>query len=189
MDELLTCHISTKERADHYAEFFEKLIAIAGTPSLVLELACGLNPIAWYRHSNIRPVTHIVSDISDVDCAQLQHWFEINDLSAKAVPLDLVKHAVQLSDSPFNQRFDMCIMLKTLDTLEYQKRYVTYDLLKRINARWIVASFPLQSVRRVQMDRSSKINWFEKMLARCEMTFVTFEIPGEVVYVCQRADS
>ncbi|HLP79387.1 MAG TPA: hypothetical protein VK158_02030 [Acidobacteriota bacterium] len=176
---ILDSHLSTKERLPYYKEFFQKILDITGQPKKILDLACGLNPIAYYAFSN-KKTQYVAIDVAQMQA--MQGFFDFNKLPAKAVSIDLIHQLALLSE--YKETFDVCFLLKTLDTLESQKLYVTYDVIKAVKAKYYVASFPIKNVKGMQMDRTSKINWFEKMLPRLGLTWKTIEFDTEVVYIC-----
>jgi len=187
--ELLHSHLSTKERVENYGAFFDLVIENCGKPKSVLDLACGLNPVAYYHYAdftNSKKTQYLCNELSDLDCQQLNSFFANNKLPASAVSFDLVREFEILTQPPFNQKFDICFLLKALDTLESQKLYVTYDIIKRVDAKFFVATFPNQSMSGKQMKRSAQINWFEKMLPRLGLSFTRHELGNEVVYICKK---
>lgn len=188
--ELLNSHLSTKERVVSYEMFFDLVFTKCGKPSSVLDLACGLNPVAFYYYnSEMKNINYVCSELSDLDVQQLNYFFKNNKLSAHAMAFDLVREISELefaSVANKGKQFDICFLLKALDTLEHQKLYVTYDIIKRINAKWIVASFPNQSMRGARMQRSSQIHWFEKMCPRLGLTFERIDCGAEVIYFCKK---
>ena len=196
MDELLQTHLSTKERISIYPELLaliqnmlQKINCNLSGESVidsVLDLACGLNPIAYYYFTKSIKTRFVCNEQSDLDCAQLNTFFQNNHLPANAHSFDLVRETTKLQLAPLDQKYDVCFLLKTLDTLESQRLYVTYDVLKNIRARLIVASFPIRSIRGKRMDRSEQIFWFEKMLGRLEFKFTRQVIGDEVFYFCNK---
>ena len=176
---VLESHLSTKERLADYETFFTDLESEFGKPTSVLDLACGLNLVAYYYYTKNLDTKYLANELSEIECEQLQSFLNYNNIDAKAVAFDCVKE----TDSIPAQKFDWCFLLKALDTFEYQKKYITYDILKSINATVIIASFPIQNIRGMGMQRDPKINWFEKMLERGEYQFKTRELGGEVIYI------
>jgi 16S rRNA (guanine(1405)-N(7))-methyltransferase len=45
---LFALHGSTRERLAHVFECYDKIFSICGSPSSVLDIACGLNPLSFY---------------------------------------------------------------------------------------------------------------------------------------------
>ena len=44
---VLNLHASTAERVPHLAQFYDKLFSVIGKPQIILDLACGLHPLAF----------------------------------------------------------------------------------------------------------------------------------------------
>ncbi len=179
---ILQSHVSTKERLPYYEEFFFQIFTITGNPSSILDLACGLHPVAYYHFTKLTQTTYTACELSEVECEQLQDFFDSNGFKAKAQALNIVKEYETIPKA----HYDVCFLLKTLDTCEHQRRYITYDILKAIHANFIVASFPIQNVKGIKMNRDSTIHWFEKMIQRLDFHFKTIEFEGEIVYILQK---
>lgn len=45
--ELLAAHTSTRERLQHYAEFYERFFELVGAPSTLLDVGCGMHPLSY----------------------------------------------------------------------------------------------------------------------------------------------
>jgi len=45
--ELLAAHTSTRERLEHYAEFYERFFELVGAPSTLLDVGCGMHPLSY----------------------------------------------------------------------------------------------------------------------------------------------
>ncbi len=180
---ILQTHLSTKERLLYYDDFFNVIFShIPYFVKSILDLACGLNPIAYYYYTKNIDMKYVCSEFSEIDVKQLQSFFSAQKLPAKAICFDLVREYHKIP----SQQFDVCFLLKTLDTCETQKKYVTYDILKHIQAKTFVVSFPYQNVKGIVMKRSTIINWFEKMVSRLDLTFEKIEFLGEIVYICTK---
>lgn len=177
---ILSSHVSTNERSPYYQQFFDAVFALTGKPESVLDIACGLNPVAFYEYTKLTTVRYVANELSPKDAAQLDSFFELNNVPGTAIGFN----AVSDLDKYPKDSFDMCFLLKALDTLERQKRYITYDILDKIDAQYIVATFPRSNVKGVKNHRGDEIMWFEKMLARAELQFHRILFPSEVCYIC-----
>ena len=88
-DELLMTHQSTKERLPSYGMFYERIFAITGKPRRVLDLGCGMNPVA-YEYLGCKPV-YAACDISSEDMAFLNAFFKRHAIPGEAFVGDLLK--------------------------------------------------------------------------------------------------
>lgn len=179
---LLESHLSTKERVPYYADFFTVIFALTGEPKSILDLAGGLNVLAYYHYSQGK-ASYVANELSAQDCAQLNAFFARNKLPAEAISFDVVSEMDKIP----SQKFDVCFLLKALDTLERQKRYCSYDILDKINAKFIVATFPRVSVKGVATKRGDEVNWFLKVIERKGLTYHKLLFESEICYVCFRA--
>lgn len=178
---LLESHKSTQERLSFYSRFFEEIFKITGAPTSVLDLACGYNPIAFYEFTTLRTTQYVCQDIFDGKV--LQDYFKNNSYDATYKPFDIIKNLDELRNKPFSHIFDICFLLKSLDTLESQSLHFSYDLFDAIRAKYIVVSFPTINVKGELLQRSSH-NWFIKVLQRKNYSHTKIVFPNEVVYVC-----
>jgi 16S rRNA (guanine(1405)-N(7))-methyltransferase len=185
IDEILNSHLSTKERMQFYDYFFKIIFEETKEPKKILDIACGLNPLAFFRFSNLKDVNYICNEMSEIDAQHLNKFFKNNKINGKCYPFNFVKE-LKNNINLINDKYDVCFLLKALDTFETQKKYITYDILDNINASFIIASFPFQSINQKNMSRGFKISWFEKMLLRKEFSYKTINFPNEIVYILEK---
>ena len=178
---ILSSHISTKERMESYAQFWEQILSLTNHPQSILDIGCGLNPVAYFFYTKAISTQYTACELSEYDAAQLESFFIVNNLrGANAVAFDAVRDL----DAYPTQEYDVVLLLKALDTFERQKRYITYDILDRLHAKFIVATFPRSTVKGRRTDRGDQIMWFEKMLARKELSFSRVLLASEIAYIC-----
>lgn len=169
-------HASTRERVPQLEAFYDGLRAVIGEPASVLDLACGMNPLA-------RPWMHLAEGAA-------YHAFDIDSqlavFLASALELMGGAGAVGVCDleAPFTvPRAEAAFLLKTAPCLGISLA----ELLPRIPAAVVVVSFPTRSLgRRAKGMGASYARQFEAALADCDhRQRGTFEVPGELVYVVQ----
>lgn len=181
---LLDLHVSTKERKKQYENIFSKLTQDTFVPGTILDLACGFNPIAAEILHTIteKRVTYIAVDLCEEDVAFLNRYFEQSDACSKnsrAFACDLSDEN-ELKDIGLNA--DWCLLWKALEPLEESHENITYDLLKKIRARRIIASFSTLTLSRKRMNNPQR-GWFEKVLKNLKLAYRTYEIGDEIFYV------
>jgi 16S rRNA (guanine(1405)-N(7))-methyltransferase len=189
---LIELHVSSEERKDSYLQIYKKIVEVTGTPTSVLDLACGLNPIGIYYLASVcgvdaEKINYFASDFGEKDCLLLQSFFDKAKLHGKAFRLDLSdeKEHVKLHDFCNSHKVDWCLMFKALDPVEETNEDVTYKLLPSIKAKWIVVSFPTITIARNDMNNPRR-NWFEKVLNRLDYNFQYFELNKELFYVISK---
>lgn len=180
-DGLLSLHLSTKERSEHYEEIYTTIKQITGTPKSVLDLACGLNPVSKKFISD-KKILYIASDISEYDVEFLNTLLQdkIYAEGSYAFRCDLSDE--NELDTLDKIKTDWCMLLKALDPIEEINENITYKILDNIHSDWIIISFPTLTVSRKPM-RNPRRNWFEKVLERKNLHFETFVLADELFYV------
>lgn len=175
----LAAHASTRERLPLLDAFYARIFALTGPPRTLLDLACGLNPLA-------APWMALPEDACyhacDIDRALL-------DCVAGALDLLGISHDVELRDvvsDPPDDRCDVALLLKTVPPLDQQDPRAAERLLRAVRARWLVVSFPTRSLsgHGKGMERSYRAR-FATLRAECGWQGEVEELvfANELVYV------
>lgn len=180
LPKLLSLHQSTKERLPYHKEIYKKIFEITGKQKTILDLACGLNPLS-YRWLGYKP-KYIASDISEKDLEFIQSFFSKNKINGKTIKIDLVTE----QDKIKNIKSDLCFLFKALDSLETRKRHVSKELIKKINAKWIVVSFSKVSLGGGKRITKSKRSWIMNFLKKKGFSYKEFEVPNEFFFVAKK---
>ena len=181
----LTSHASTRERLPLLDRFYDTLWSYTGVPNHVLDLACGLQPLAFpwmhlplsarYDASDIdQPLLNLVSGFLDV--LGVAHQVGVTDL---------------VTTVPATQPIaDVALLLKTVPPLDQQDAGAAARLLRGVPARVVVLSFPTRSLggHARGMSQSYRAR-AERLLAECADVVAnvqTQEFAGELVYIIKR---
>lgn len=172
-------HASTRERLNALDAFFPPIWSVTGVPASILDLGCGLNPLAL-------PWMGIASDArysaSDVDR---------RPLVTVAAFLELVgqPHRVEVRDlvtDPPAERADVALLLKLVTTLDRQDPGASARLIDALDVRHVVISFPLRSLGggRRGMDRTYRAR-LERLVEASSRARALIEVsvPDELVAV------
>ena len=137
--DLLHDHLSTRERLPIMADFYQQIFAITGRPRSLLDIACGLNPLA-YRWMGLadqpQPVDFYAYDIHASRINFINHYFELENLPPLARLQDVAL-------SPPQETADLALFLKELP--RFARNYgndVIRPFLHNLNVNWLVVSFP-----------------------------------------------
>lgn len=177
---ILQSHKSTQERFPSYEPFYISLFRVTGKPKVILDLACGLNPLS-FPWMGLKSVTYYAYELSPDDASFIQSYFEVmrkySGLDGKAFSADLL----QLPKLP---RCDVCFLFKALDSLESLKRGISHNLLSSIDAKFVVVSFPTRSIsgKRRLKERS----WFLALLKELNLSYKIIELENELFYVIEK---
>jgi len=152
--DLLTAHSSTRERLPILDEFYPPIWAVTGRPTVLLDLACGLNPLtipwmdlppgACYHAYDIdadrvaflnRALTHLGLRIDDCGSPE----------SAIRNPKSEI-HCQDILCQPPDIPADVALLLKTAPCLDRQEPDGARRVLTSLRARFVVVSFAIKSL-------------------------------------------
>lgn len=136
---LMHSHTSTKERIPILDEFYATTLGAIGPVNSVLDLACGLNPLAIPWMPLGRHVEYYAYDIYIDLMNFLQEFMTIIGIRGKAEACDITQHFPM-------QLVDLALVLKSVPCLEQLDKKVGFRLLEEINARHLLISFPVHSL-------------------------------------------
>jgi 16S rRNA (guanine(1405)-N(7))-methyltransferase len=135
----LAAHSSTRERLPVVDAFYDALWQVTGRPGTLLDVGCGLNPLAL-------PWMGLAADARyhalDIDCRRIEF---LNRFLALAGLAPLARcHDVLVE--PAKEAADVALLLKTSPSLERQEAGATPRLVEQIRASHVVVSFAVQSL-------------------------------------------
>ncbi len=170
-------HASVRERFDYADELYSRVFSAVGNVTKVLDLACGLNPL-YLAAKGIRGVTGM--DIH-MGCVNLiNECAEAFDLDVKAFGGDLI------CDIPRDE-CDLALLMKLLPVLEKQRAGAACDVMRGLNARFLLITFPTRTLggRRVGMEKHYA-EWFEGIMPETHIVRDSFTLGSELVYIAER---
>jgi 16S rRNA (guanine(1405)-N(7))-methyltransferase len=165
-------HASTRERLPILESFYRQLLEGVGPINSILDVACGLNPLA----SGFMPLEpgacYYACDAFTDLAAFLNAYFEIAGLAGHASACDVATSLPQTTA-------DVALVLKLLPTLERTDPGAPMRLLEGLQAKIIIVSFPVQTLGGKQKGMSTHYGQrFREMVAGTgwrveEMPFAT----------------
>lgn len=136
--QILYDHLSTRERLPILAEFYPAIFAVTGPPRSLLDIACGLNPLAFPWMGLTTPVDFYAYDIHEPRIHFLNGYFALQGLPPLAKLQD-VAHQFPTETA------DVALFLKEMPRFERNYHNLGRPLLEALNVRHIVLSFPTVS--------------------------------------------
>ncbi len=137
--EAMRSHASTAERLPHIEQYAEMLAAWCGVPATVLDIGCGLSPLATPWLVTEPGAEYWCCDIdSDLMVA-------LNRL-APLLPVDLHARTCDLVVETAPTQAQLCLALKLVSTLEAQQAGAAAGALRAIRAENLVVSVPAKSL-------------------------------------------
>jgi len=187
LDKLLACHQSTKERKEHYNAIYEKIGRRCEEIDWILDLGCGLNPLA-YRWIG-KDVQYTACDISEGEMDIIEEFFREKAIEGEAFTLDLLEKGKR--QEKFKEiHADTVFLFKLIDTLESQKRDVSKEIIEELfekeSVKQIIVSFPLVSISGKKMREGGRENWFSLYLDHKGYPYEVFTEGGEEFWVIRK---
>ena len=178
--EIMGHHASTRERLpileELYAEVFADLFPITS----VLDLACGLNPLALPWMPLAPAPTYHACDIDADMMSFLGAFLPLAGVQGTATVCDVTQAIPQ-------ELVDLAFLLKAIPCLEQIDKSIGRRLLEDIPARHIVVSFPGKSLggRGKGMLAHYEAH-FQELVAGTEWAIRRIAFPTELVFVISR---
>jgi 16S rRNA (guanine(1405)-N(7))-methyltransferase len=132
-------HASMRERLPFLGDFYAAIFADLPPIHSVLDLACGLHPLAFPWLPLAPEATYHAYDIYQDMMAFLGDALPLLGARGQAMTWD-VSHATP------DEQADLAFLLKAIPCLEQIDKSAGQRLLREIRARYLVVSFPSQSL-------------------------------------------
>lgn len=168
---LLRTHSSTKERVDFYPQLKEIIARLK--ISSILDLGCGINPIALASPG----VTYYASDINLEDLEIVKLFFQKHNLTGKVFACNL--NNIENCSIP---EADLCLVLKVFDILGKKDYETAKKVLEKVNSKHLIVSFSTRTLSGKPMNRPRRI-WFEKLLDSLCYKFEIIKSNNEIFYI------
>ena len=170
IEDLLKTNSSTNERIYFYPELV-KIIHDLGIKK-ILDLGCGLNPIALAN----RNMKYFAADINNQDLEVVNYFFKNNNIDGETFFYDLRKIKDDLPS------VDLCILFKVLDLIENKGHKKTEEILKKVKSKYFLISFSTKTLSGRKMNHPQR-GWIEKLLSRLCFSFNTVKTKNEIFYL------
>ena len=136
---LMQAHASTRERLPILEDFYTTTLADLPPIQTVLDVSCGLNPLA-YPWLPLPPETQytavdIYADMLDF----IQGFFAIAGINGRTQQRDVI-------GNPPTEPADLILLLKTLPCLEQVDKTAASHLIDSLHGRYLLISYPVQSL-------------------------------------------
>ena len=172
-------HASSRERLPFLAEFYARTLAGLGPIRSVLDVACGLNPLAIPWMPLAEEAAYYAYDIYHDMVGFVGRFLPLAGMAGQAVVCDVTRHCP-------SQRVDLALLLKTIPCLEQVDRSAGRRLLDRIDATHLLVSFPTRSL--CGASKGMPANYeahFHDLVAGRGWTIERFEFPTELAFVAR----
>jgi 16S rRNA (guanine(1405)-N(7))-methyltransferase len=132
-------HSSTQERIEILDQFYATTLAGIRPLRVVLDVACGLNPLAIPWMPLDEGATYYAYDVYTDLVRFIQDVLPLLGVQGQAQPCDVIQ-------SPPGQTADLALILKAIPCLEQVDKTAGGRLLEAIRAHHLLVSFPVYSL-------------------------------------------
>ncbi len=168
---LLKSHSSTKERFEFYPQLKEIIKKLK--VKSILDLGCGINPIAL-ASSDIK---YYASDINLDDLDLVRIFFQKNKIDGEVFVCDLNKiEECSIPDA------ELSLALKVFDILSRKDYETAKKIIEKIHSRHLIVSFSTRTLSGKPMNHPRRI-WFERLLETLCYKFEIIKSNNEIFYV------
>lgn len=179
--EILECHLSTRERMPILSDFYREIFNVTGMPNSLLDVACGLNPLAMPWMGLPEPVTYHAYDIHEPRIGFLNRYFELLGMDRSAKLQDVALH-------PPQETADVALFLKEMPRFERNYKGAGRPLLASMRARHLVISFPSVSTHGGRNLVRRYREFFQQLIEGKGWSTSELLFEGELVFCVERHD-
>lgn len=137
--DVLRAHASTRERVPSLDGFWSGIWSITGTPGRLLDLGCGLGPLALPWMGLARDAHYMAMDVDGRPLSVVVAFLELVGQPHEVREADLVGAAP-------SEPADIALLLKLVPTLDRQEPTAAARLLATLDVGHAVISFPRRSL-------------------------------------------
>jgi 16S rRNA (guanine(1405)-N(7))-methyltransferase len=178
--QLMSAHSSTNERLPILDDFYQRIFALLPPIHSVLDIACGLNPLALPWMSLTPDASYLAVDIFTDQIAFLNDFFQLAGLPGRAETRNV------LTDCPI-EPVDLALILKTIPCLEQMEKDAGRRLLEEVQARHLVISFPSRSLGGREKGMAATYSArFSELTAGWDAKVTRLDFSNELVFVVER---
>jgi 16S rRNA (guanine(1405)-N(7))-methyltransferase len=157
--QIMMQHASTRERLPILDPFYHQIFTALPPIRRVLDVACGLNPLAMPWMPLATNAEYYACDIYSDMIAFVGAFLAQTNTAGKAWVCDLVS-------TPPTIEADLVLALKVLPVLEQIEKGAALRLLQTLQAPHIVVSFPTKTLSGRQKGMEAHyLHWFETLVA------------------------
>lgn len=183
---LMSHHASTRERLPILDRFYSTIFVSLPPVSSVLDVACGLNPLALPWMPLAPGATYAACDIYADMIDFLNGFFALLQKQDEAAVAGSAQVCNILTSCP-TEHADVAFVLKTIPCLEQVDTSAGHRLLRALNADYLVVSFPIHSLG--GHSKGMLTNYeahFQELIAGEDWDIQRLELPGELVFLVKK---
>ena len=137
--EVLGFHASARERLPILDRFYASIFERTGQPRSILDLGCGLNPLALPWMGLPPRSRYVALDIDSARVRFLNRYLDLAGMEPGARCQDILVH-------PPGDVVDIALLLKMSPSLERQEAGATGALIEQLQTSFVVVSYSVRSL-------------------------------------------
>lgn len=177
--QIMSLHVSTRERLPLLDYFFLETLQKIGPIHSVMDVACGLNPLArsWMPFDD--QVKYLAYDIYADAMQFVQDFMDLLSIDGRSEVRDVLQ-------TPPIEPVDLAFILKTFPCLEQLNKSASATLLDSIQARYLLISYPVASLggRRKGMVANYDAH-FHNLIDGRRWAATRFEFSSELAFLVE----
>jgi SAM-dependent methyltransferase len=174
INSILSKHTSTKERLEYYPLLREKINSL--NIKSILDLGCGLNPIALASSS----LKYYALDINEADLEIVRKYFMLKKIPGNVFTYDLRNINNSLPKS------DLCLIFKVFDVIETRGHKLAEKIIKTVDCNFFLISFSTKTLSGKPMNHPQR-GWIEQLLKRLNYKYESFKTKNEIFYLIKKS--
>lgn len=178
--EVMASHSSTRERLPILERFFSETLETIAPVSSILDLACGMNPLAL-------PWMPVRENVSYYGCDIYTDLVDLLTVFSKHFGIQSDFSVCNLIDMTFKHTAKVAFLLKTLPCLEQLEKGIEAELLETIPADFLLISYPIRSLggRSKGMRKNYEQQFWELVKGR-GWQVTQYEFPDELAFLVKK---
>lgn len=178
--DLMARHASTRERLPIVHRFYAEILADLPPIRSVLDVGCGLNPLAIPWMPLAPDVVYHASDIDRTIVEFIAQYLALAGIAGSVEVRDQAAH-------PGGPPVDLALALKLLPVLEQIEHGAAARLLDALDAPFVLVSYPVQTLggRRKGMGATYE-RQMEALVTEREWEMRRFAFPGELAFLIRK---
>lgn len=186
---ILDLHSSTRERREFLEDLYTRLFALTGRPGRILDIGCGLHPFS-VPFMGLRPEREYVAwDIDRRLVDLIARFFKAAGIQGSAECRDIL--SVKPEQALPTSAGDLVLLLKTMPTVEQERKGSALRLLDGFRKAWMLVSYPTVSIGGA-LREDMRMHYhaeFTLLADTLGLRFETMEFPTETFYLTRPASS
>src|SRR5947209_1231364 len=178
--QIMSYHASTRERLPILDQFYTQIFSYLPPIRTVLDVACGLHPLALPWMPLAAEAEYYAYDIYSGMMEFLQAWMATINMQGDTYACDV------LQSCPVH-KVDLAFILKAIPCLEQIDKMAASRLLQVIHADYLVVSFPIHSLggKHKGMVKHYEAR-FHELVEREQWEITRLEFSSELVFVVRK---